>query len=242
MLASTCALNFPLKLPGTRHEYLHIEPQPYSNLPLARILAFSSTILNCGSGSRFPFFTAPPIYFSPACPSTVMPIENWLLLIFRVLVLTKRGGPGFLLLLLIRESGWPLISSRVHLSPISSVTDSVDRAAFCSVEDEERSESQNKPTITTRAAVAMPIKMILPLREDKSLIKLDIMADVICFILVRFYLKKGRLIVSYPTAVVSCSLEAIITILLKKVVIFLFLCLDGSIINCNEVFCRGFHS
>ena len=92
-----------------------------------------------------------------------------------------------MLLLLIRESGWPLIRSRVHLSPISSVTDSVDRAAFGSLEDEDRLGSQNKPTITTRAAVATPIKMILPLREDKSLKKLDIIADVICLIFVRFY-------------------------------------------------------
>lgn len=58
--------------------------------------------------------------------------------------------------------------------------------------------------------------LLLLLREDKSLKKLDIIADVICFMFVRFYLEKRRFIFLYPTAVVDCSLETIIAILLKK--------------------------
>jgi len=95
-----------------------------------------------------------------------------------------------LLLSLIREIGWPLTRSRVHLSPFSSVKDNGERAALSITEDEGLPRSQNKSTIMIKAAMARLIKTTLPLREDKSLRILDIIADVISFIFDRFYLKK----------------------------------------------------
>ena len=56
MLASTCTLNFPLKLLGARHEYLQVPPQPYLNLPEVRTLPASSTMLKPGAGCRCLFF------------------------------------------------------------------------------------------------------------------------------------------------------------------------------------------
>ena len=55
-LASTCTLNFPLKLPGARHENLQVPPQPYLNLPEVRTLPASLTILKAGAGCHWPFF------------------------------------------------------------------------------------------------------------------------------------------------------------------------------------------
>ena len=52
MLASTCTLNFPLKLTGARHEYLQVPPQPNLNLPEVRTLSASSTMLKPGAGCR----------------------------------------------------------------------------------------------------------------------------------------------------------------------------------------------
>jgi hypothetical protein len=49
MLASTFTLNFPLKLPGARHEYLHVPPQPYWKRPEVRTLPASSTMLKAGA-------------------------------------------------------------------------------------------------------------------------------------------------------------------------------------------------
>ena len=74
-----------------------------------------------------------------------------------------------MLLLLIRESGWPFIRSRVHLSPISSVTDSVDRAAFCGIEDEERAVLSHRDKINfLRGDGSVQVFNVRPLVFDEA--------------------------------------------------------------------------
>ena len=54
-LTSTCTWYLPLKSSGTRHEYRHVPPQPYSNLPEARTLPASSIIFTFGAGALLLF-------------------------------------------------------------------------------------------------------------------------------------------------------------------------------------------
>jgi hypothetical protein len=71
------------------------------------------------------------------------------------------------------------------LFPDSSVTDSAEKVSRSSEEEGEEDWPRNKsniPPIIMIIPDAMQNKKTLALREDMSLIKLDIIADIICLI------------------------------------------------------------
>jgi hypothetical protein len=66
----TSTRNSPLRLGGTRHEYLHVPPQPYSKLAESQVLPALSTTVSFGGGSLLPFCETPATYSSPDLPKT----------------------------------------------------------------------------------------------------------------------------------------------------------------------------
>jgi len=148
--ASTCTWHLPLKLAGTRHEYRQVPPQPYLNSPVARTTPAWLSILSFGGGCHCSFFITPPTYLSPACPSTMRSMKTSRPLVCTS-VLIRSGGPGFALLPLKRDKGWPLTRSRTHLSPFSSVMDSSGRPARG--RDEVEQLRIISPIITARTVI-----------------------------------------------------------------------------------------
>ena len=91
---STFTWYLPLKSLGTRHEYRHVPPQSYSNLPEASTFPVSSTILAFGAGTARLFFLMTLWYCSEAWPMMAKSIDM-LEPLLRTLGLIRNGGPNF---------------------------------------------------------------------------------------------------------------------------------------------------